>query len=136
KRKHALRESAQALDHPRGRGPHPGRSGSRRFWPCTILRPAGPARATAFRARSGVLPGPVEAERYAARAGSRAAGHFDAEQTIAELWNDDVARPVAGGWPVIEVDTTTRVDIAPLAARIRAAAATPPAGPPGTRPAR
>ena len=25
-----------------------------------------------------------------------------------ELWNDEVARPVAGGWPVIEVDTAGR----------------------------
>jgi predicted kinase len=68
----------------------------------------------------------IAAERYAARAGTRAAGHFDAERTIGELWNDDVARPVAGGWAVIEVDTTTRVDITPLVARIRAAAAAPP----------
>jgi hypothetical protein len=39
-----------------------------------------------------------------------------------------VTQPVAGGWPVIEVDTTTRVDITSLVAQIRAAAATPPAG--------
>jgi predicted kinase len=71
----------------------------------------------------------IAAERYARRAGTRAAGHFDAERTIEELWNDDVARPVAGGWPVIEVDTTAPVDIAPLVARILAAAATPPAHP-------
>jgi predicted kinase len=74
----------------------------------------------------------IAAERYARRAATRAEGHFDAERTIEELWNDDVAQPVAGGWPVIEVDTTTRVDITSLIARIRAAAATPPAGPLGT----
>src|SRR5262249_55734553 len=67
----------------------------------------------------------IAAQRYARRAGTRADGHFDAERTIEELWNDDVAQPVTGGWPVIEVDTTARVDITSLAARIRAAAATP-----------
>jgi predicted kinase len=62
----------------------------------------------------------IAAQRYARRAGTRAAGHFDAERTIAELWNDEVARPVAGGWQVIEVDTTSPVDVGPLIARIRA----------------
>jgi hypothetical protein len=66
----------------------------------------------------------VAAERYARRAGTRAAGHFDAERTPGELWNDDVARPVAGGWPVIEVDTTRPVEIGPLIAGIRAAVGT------------
>ena len=65
----------------------------------------------------------IAAERYARRAGTRSAGHFDAERTIGELWNDDVARPVAGGWPVIEVDTTARVDVTSLVERIRAAVA-------------
>ena len=74
----------------------------------------------------------IAAERYARRAGTRSAGHFDAERTIAELWNDDVARPVAGGWPVIEVDTTARVDITSLVERIQAPLAVPHAGPPGT----
>ena len=45
-----------------------------------------------------------------------------AERTPAELWNDEVARPVAGGWPVIEICTNDPVDVAPLTARIRAAA--------------
>jgi predicted kinase len=72
----------------------------------------------------------VAAERYARRAGTRAAGHFDAERTPGELRNDDVARPVAGGWPVIEVDTTRPVEIGPLIAGIRAAAGAPCAGPP------
>src|SRR5215472_16081535 len=38
----------------------------------------------------------VAAQRYARRAG-HAAGHLDAERTATELWNDEVARPVAGG---------------------------------------
>lgn len=65
----------------------------------------------------------VAARRYARRAGGRAAGHFDAERMAGEIWNDEVARPVAGGWPVIEVDTTGPVEPGPLIARIRAAEA-------------
>jgi predicted kinase len=61
--------------------------------------------------------------RYAARAGIRDAGHFDAVRTPAELWNDQVARPVAGGWPVIEVSTTGPVDVASLMVHIGTAAA-------------
>ena len=85
------------------------------------------------------LPGPVvevfcrcdpvlAASRYAMRAGSRDAGHLDAERMTGELRNDEVARPVAGGWPVIEVDTACPVDVAALIEAIRAAAGT---GPPG-----
>jgi predicted kinase len=69
----------------------------------------------------------VAAQRYARRAGTRATGHLDTERTAAELWNDEVARPVAGDWPVIEVDTTTPVELGPLIAAIRAAAGTPSA---------
>ena len=68
----------------------------------------------------------LAAERYAVRAGSRGAGHFDAERVTAELWNDEVARPVAGGWPVIEIDTAVPVDVEALTAAIRAAAGTGP----------
>jgi predicted kinase len=66
------------------------------------------------------------AQRYAVRAGTREPGHFDAERTIEELWNDEVAQPVAGGWPVIVISTDSPVDVNPLTMRIRAAA-TPPA---------
>ena len=66
----------------------------------------------------------LAAERYAVRAGSRNAGHFDAERVTAELWNDEVARPVAGGWPVIEIDTAVPVDVEALTAAIRTAAGT------------
>jgi predicted kinase len=64
----------------------------------------------------------IVAQRYAARAGTRAAGHFDADRTVAELWNDEVAQPVAGGWPVIEIGTDSPVELNPLVVRIRAAA--------------
>ena len=70
----------------------------------------------------------VATQRYARRAGTRAAGHFDAERSAnGDIWNDEVARPVAGGWPVIEVDTTTSVELGPLIAAIRAAAGAPSA---------
>ncbi len=58
------------------------------------------------------------AQRYERRAGTRHAGHFDGERTIADLWNEEVARPVAGGWPVIDVSTESPVDVKSLAARI------------------
>ena len=61
-------------------------------------------------------------QRYALRAGTRDAGHFGAERAIEELWNDEVARPVAGGWPVIEIGTSGPVDVKSLIVRIRAAA--------------
>jgi predicted kinase len=64
----------------------------------------------------------IAASRYVLRAGSRAAGHFDVERTAEDLWNDEVAQPVAGGWPVIEIGTNDPVEITPLIARILAAA--------------
>ena len=57
-------------------------------------------------------------ERYQARAGTRHAGHFDGVRTQDELWNDEVSAPVAGGWPVLELDTSTAVDVAALAAEV------------------
>jgi hypothetical protein len=59
--------------------------------------------------------------RYQARAGTRHAGHFDGVRAIEDLWNDEVAEPVAGGWPVLEVDTNAPVDAAGVLAFIRAA---------------
>ena len=70
------------------------------------------------------------AQRYARRTGTRAAGHLDAERMAAELWNEEVARPVAGGWPVIEVETATPVEAGPLITAIRAAVGAPSAGTP------
>ena len=61
------------------------------------------------------------AARLSARAGSRAAGHFDAVRSPDELWNDEVAEPVAGPWPVIEVDTGRPVDLPVVLAAVRAA---------------
>jgi hypothetical protein len=65
----------------------------------------------------------VEA-RYAARAASRE-HYFDRQRTPEELWNGEVAEPVAGGWPVLEVDTSSPVDVKALAQRVVAAAGSP-----------
>jgi predicted kinase len=75
----------------------------------------------------GALPGTIvevfcrcprdEAKRrYAARTGTRHAGHFDAQRDPADLWNEDTSQPVAGGWPVLEVDTTGPIDLEWIAA--------------------
>jgi predicted kinase len=75
------------------------------------------------------LPGPVVEvfcrcdrevvrSRYRARAASRE-HYFDEQRSDDELWNDEVAEPVAGGWPLIEVDTTRTVDVSSLAAQVR-----------------
>jgi len=50
----------------------------------------------------------------------RGPGHFDATRGRDELWNDEVAVPVAGGWPVVDVDTTDPVDPDALLARLAA----------------
>jgi hypothetical protein len=51
------------------------------------------------------------------------AGHFDGERADDELSGAEVNQPVAGGWPVVEVDTGAPVDVAAVAARVRAAGA-------------
>ena len=56
----------------------------------------------------------VAAARYRARAGTRHGGHFDRERTEDELRNPEVVEPVAGGWPVFEVDTNVPVDLAAM----------------------
>ena len=59
--------------------------------------------------------------RYRERAGSRHDGHFDRQRSAAELWNEENSEPVAGGWPVLEVDTTGVVDTERLVQQIRSA---------------
>jgi predicted kinase len=49
--------------------------------------------------------------RYRARGRHRPSGHFDAARTDAEIWNDEVAQPVAGGWPLVRIDTARPVDL-------------------------
>jgi len=59
--------------------------------------------------------------RYRHRAVTRAAGHFDTDRTDDELWNDEIAELVAGGWPVIEAATNEPVDLDAVVAAIRVA---------------
>lgn len=61
------------------------------------------------------------AARYRERAGTRHAGHFDSTRTTDELWNDEVSEPVAGGWPLLEVNTNEPVDLPSVIAFIRGA---------------
>lgn len=76
------------------------------------------------------LPGPlvevrcvcsreVVSARYLARSATRHAGHLDSERPAEELWNEHHLTPLDLG-PVIEVHTDHQVDIATLAARVRA----------------
>jgi predicted kinase len=50
--------------------------------------------------------------RYRSRV--RHACHFDGIRSDDELWNADTLEPVAGGWPVIEVDSSVPVDVGAL----------------------
>lgn len=63
----------------------------------------------------------TQARRYRERAETRHAGHFDAERTVDDLWNEDVTEPVDGGWPVLEVQTDHHVDIAEVLEFVRRA---------------
>jgi predicted kinase len=58
-------------------------------------------------------------DRYAARAGTRHRGHFDDVRSTEELWNGEVAEPVAGGWPLLQVTTDRPVNVIELVALIR-----------------
>ena len=46
-------------------------------------------------------------------------GHADGERSPAELWSEEVTAPVAGGWPVLEVDTFAPVEVARVARQVR-----------------
>jgi predicted kinase len=67
----------------------------------------------------------VATDRYRRRAGSRHAGHFDSIRTDEELWNEEIAEPVAGGWAVLEVDTNGPVDLASVVRDVRRVASPP-----------
>jgi predicted kinase len=67
-----------------------------------------------------VAPRDVVEARYVARTGTRDPGYFDEHRPFAELW--DAHREPLGIAPVLEVDTTCDVDVAALAARVRAVA--------------
>ena len=54
--------------------------------------------------------------RYRAR--TRHACHFDDVRTADDLWNADTLEPVAGDWPVIEIDSSVPIDVGALVARL------------------
>jgi predicted kinase len=59
----------------------------------------------------------VSRERFANRV--RHAGHFDHDRVDdVTLWDDEAQSPVAGGWPLVRVDTTGLVDVVALTATI------------------
>jgi len=61
----------------------------------------------------------VAEDRYTRRATTERRGYFDSQRLPEELWNDEIARPVAGGWSVIEIDTTAEFDAVGLAAQVK-----------------
>jgi predicted kinase len=78
------------------------------------------------------LPGPVcevfcrcPAEtaraRVEARAASRHPGHHDLLRLGDDLWSGERAQPVAGPWPVVEIDTSETFDADRLLRAVRAA---------------
>ncbi len=69
-------------------------------------------------------PREVAQARYRARTATRHAGHLDDERPPDELWNEHHLKPLGLG-PLIEVDTSGPVDVAPLAERIKALAGRP-----------
>ena len=63
----------------------------------------------------------VSRQRYEARAGTRHPGHFDEERARSGgPWDGEMSEPVAGGWPLLEVDTERPVDIDAVVAFVRA----------------
>ncbi|MDQ2845181.1 MAG: ATP-binding protein [Actinomycetota bacterium] len=59
--------------------------------------------------------------RYLDRAADRHRGHFDSIRDFSSLYTADSCRPVAGGWPVIEVDTSRPVNVDGLVEQIGSA---------------
>jgi hypothetical protein len=55
--------------------------------------------------------------RYAAQV--RPSGYVPEHQDPSELWSPETFKPLALGWPVVEVDMTAEVDLAAVLASIR-----------------
>jgi predicted kinase len=63
-------------------------------------------------------PPEVSRGRHAAR--RRHPGHFDEMRAADDdLWFGRASRPLAGGWPVIEIDTVTPVNVPALAQQVK-----------------
>lgn len=59
--------------------------------------------------------------RVEARAASRHPGHHDLLRLGDDLWSGERAEPIAGPWPLVEVDTGGAFDAASLLRAVRAA---------------
>jgi predicted kinase len=59
--------------------------------------------------------------RYRERSSDRHPGHLDAERSAADIWNDETTAPIAGGWKIVEVDTSEPVDVASLVEEVASA---------------
>jgi predicted kinase len=59
--------------------------------------------------------------RVAARAEHRHPGHHDLLRLGDDLWSGARAEPIAGPWPVVEVDTSGDFDAGPVVQAVRAA---------------
>lgn len=57
-------------------------------------------------------------QRYRDRASGRHPGHFDSIRDPSALYTEEACRPIAAGWPVIEVETSGPVDIDALVGQI------------------
>jgi predicted kinase len=68
----------------------------------------------------------VASARFRARSGTRQAGHLDNERTAHEIWDPEITEPVAGGWPVLDVDTNEHVDLHRLLSELRGTVAQVP----------
>ena len=63
-------------------------------------------------------------QRYEARAGTRHSGHFDDERALGGgPWEGEMSEPVAGGWPLLQIDTERPVDLDAVVAFVRDATA-------------
>lgn len=62
---------------------------------------------------------PILKARYAAR--FRPPGYVPEHADLADLWSEETMRPLHGGWPVIDADTSRPMDMPALAERVTAA---------------
>jgi hypothetical protein len=69
-----------------------------------------------------LCPRELALARYRDRAAHRHAGHLDDLRDEEELWNNELVTPLGVG-PVIEVDTSSPVDVDALAQQVRRRAA-------------
>jgi predicted kinase len=65
---------------------------------------------------------PLMERRYRARARERAPGNFDLQRPREELWSESSLTPLAGPWPIIEIDTSGDVSAPSVAKAIVKAA--------------